>query len=641
MSVGANVNPRATHRRTSEADWQPAGIELLEPSAWKALKNPLSVLVAAGPGAGKTEFLAQKASFLFETEACGDPFRILAISYKRESASNLKNRVDQRTPRSAARFTSVTFDAFTKGLLDRFHRSMPIRWHLKGSTYSVKQSWAVGEIRSFLARIEKRFPDLVRPWVHSVDPRHFISDVVGAWQLPIDPSAIPDSPAEFAARWWWIEKFAHLIEPELDFTMINRLADLAVRSNPRIARAIQSTYPFVFVDEFQDTTCAQIEFLESAFGGGRCMVTAVGDDKQRIMKFAGAAEDAMGRFSKSFDAARYDLEWNFRSSAELVRIQHGVGSRLQPDSVHQQSRILVEDEAFPLHVWRFADQESQAKYIAHCLDYDIKNAGLRASDFAILARQKVADLAAPLSSAMNDRGLVLRNDDQRFGVFARQDLLKNEISRLLLGLWRLALSPKGDIEVWNEVHSLVCQIALGETLPSDDPRAPDLISRIARTLASWCIENDAHSSAGQLIAQICSLLPVHEMVQFVRLKHRGDSLNLITDALTLLVQNHALPGSSWLQVLSEIEGTDSVSLMTIHRSKGLEYHTVFVVGFDDRQWWSYEKDPHESLAVFFVGLSRAARRIVLTRTDQEPNSGPTEELYAMLKNAGAEELRKS
>ena len=80
------------------ASWQPTGIAELEPSAWAALFDPGCTAVTAGPGAGKTEFLAQRAAFLLQTGACPAPRRILAISYKRDSAANLARRVATRAP---------------------------------------------------------------------------------------------------------------------------------------------------------------------------------------------------------------------------------------------------------------------------------------------------------------------------------------------------------------------------------------------------------------------------------------------------------------------------------------------------------------------------------------------------------------
>lgn len=74
--------------------------------------------MVAGPGAGKTEFLAQRAVYLLETGAC-TPYQVLAISFKSDAADNLAARVRRCPPELAGRFVSHTFDAFTKGLVDR------------------------------------------------------------------------------------------------------------------------------------------------------------------------------------------------------------------------------------------------------------------------------------------------------------------------------------------------------------------------------------------------------------------------------------------------------------------------------------------------------------------------------------------
>lgn len=108
-------------------DWRPQGIADLEPRAWEALRQTAqSVLVTAGAGAGKTEFLAQKATYLLQTGLCAAPKRILAISFKRDAARNLAERVAKRCPpEQARRFNSYTFDAFAKSLVDRFRAAIP------------------------------------------------------------------------------------------------------------------------------------------------------------------------------------------------------------------------------------------------------------------------------------------------------------------------------------------------------------------------------------------------------------------------------------------------------------------------------------------------------------------------------------
>ena len=109
--------------------WTPAdGLEL-ERGALKIVKSKRNILVVAGPGAGKTELLAQKACYLLQTGLCKDPKKILAISFKRDAAKNLKDRVNQRVgDYNANRFDSWTFDAFSKGLLDHFLKGLPQEW---------------------------------------------------------------------------------------------------------------------------------------------------------------------------------------------------------------------------------------------------------------------------------------------------------------------------------------------------------------------------------------------------------------------------------------------------------------------------------------------------------------------------------
>lgn len=102
--------------------WQPADGLILEPNALKAAKEKSRCLaLTAGPGAGKTEMLAQRADFLLQTGCCPYPKRILAISFKVDASKNLKERVHKRCGYElASRFDSYTFHGFAKRIIDRF-----------------------------------------------------------------------------------------------------------------------------------------------------------------------------------------------------------------------------------------------------------------------------------------------------------------------------------------------------------------------------------------------------------------------------------------------------------------------------------------------------------------------------------------
>ena len=129
--------------------------------------------VIAGPGAGKTELLAQRAVYLLQTGNCPAPRRILAISYKRSSARTLAERVHARCHHSdAARFTSMTFDAFAKSLLDRFGQTLPRRWRPRPD-YAILSTGTIGQVhRNFLQQIGEPPLDIgTRAEVEAIDPR--------------------------------------------------------------------------------------------------------------------------------------------------------------------------------------------------------------------------------------------------------------------------------------------------------------------------------------------------------------------------------------------------------------------------------------------------------------------------------------
>lgn len=106
--------------------WEPAGQLKLEPNALITVKaNTGSIVVGAGPGAGKTELLAQRADFLFRTGASAYPRRILAIAFKVDAARNLRERVRRRSGgHYASRFDSFTFHAFAKRIIDNYRPAL-------------------------------------------------------------------------------------------------------------------------------------------------------------------------------------------------------------------------------------------------------------------------------------------------------------------------------------------------------------------------------------------------------------------------------------------------------------------------------------------------------------------------------------
>lgn len=635
MTGSASLTPgAAAGYADAAAVWEPTGIAQLEPAAWDALRDDGCTAVVAGPGAGKTEFLAQRAAFLLQTGLCPAPRRILAISFKRDSAANLARRVAERVPEHAGRFLSLTFDAFTKGLVDRFRSALPQAWVLNGP-YEIK-FWTQRDQQDFVTGLALKASGKLQLDLYGLPGAKFLTDVVGDWALPADLPRTAGTAAELAALAWWREHYLRPGTQHVNFVMLNRLAELLARSRPQLGRALRITYPYVFVDEFQDTTGAQLSFLASVFSDAT--ITAVGDRKQRIMGFAGALPDALHRYTVSFAATEYQLKWNFRSSDGLVLLQHVIASRLDPMVSQAVSKAAPEDGHVPASMWIFDSSAREAVHIADRIAQDIARSGRKPADFALVARQKVAGYEQRLASALASHRISLRNNDVFYGQMRLQEMLKHEAARLVLGILRLAAEPSGLADVLLEVKATLALV--DGTIDDDDAarRLGDDLSRLIRDLRAWLEAVPVgQADPGEVVDRAVGAVGRDQLAGYVRSSYPGDDISLVLGSLAERLR-HVMPHTkNWAQAFVDVEAADAVTLMTIHRSKGLEYHTVFFLGLDDDQWWAYQRDADEAISAFFVGLSRAAHRLVFTSTSPAARSGKIASLYQMLDEAGVPE----
>ena len=273
----------------------------------KIVKSETSISVAAGPGAGKTELLAQRATYLLSTGLCPPPHRILAIAFKADAAQNLQKRVSDRyDPLQAQRFESVTLDTFAKRLVDQFLESLPEQCRPTPNYKIVFTHQDIWE--DFKSRHSDTYP-LIRTINNDT-----LDKAVPKFQ-PKDAK----TPEQHIQRVWWQEQI-EAVPSCLTFDMIKTLATYILQSQPSILSALRQTYTHVFLDEFQDVTNAQYELIKAAFLGSDAVLTAVGDSNQAIMRWAGAREDIFDRFEADFRALSKRLLCNFRSNSRIVKL---------------------------------------------------------------------------------------------------------------------------------------------------------------------------------------------------------------------------------------------------------------------------------------------------------------------------------
>lgn len=623
--------------RIDPNDWRPIGVVDLEPAAWSALRATRSLCVTAGPGAGKTEFLAQRAAYLLQTGLCAPPAQILAISFKKDAATNLKARVAERcSPEHASRFRSLTFDAFTKGLLDRFVKTVPQQWR-PTRPYEITFPKQI-EIKDFLQTLLFEAPPRWSSYISGVRSSSFEQECLGSCRLPT-VAREPLTAAEFVVFSWWRSRLDVERTSALTFVMINRLAELLIRSNAHVRRALRLTYPYVFLDEFQDTTYAQYDFLLTAFRETRSVLTAVGDQKQRIMGWAGARSDAFSQMMLDFHAENVSLLMNYRSSADLVKIQHVVAQALDSSTGAMTSakERLISDEV--AQIWVFRSREEEARHLAGWVGADMQERSLTPRDYALLVRQRTDQYEGQLAGAFNAAGIGIRDEARRVGKTSLQDLLAEELVRVIAAVIRLVVETKAPASWQLAIEALY---RLRDVPDDDSPEAHRVAEEVPRfiekTRALIKQQKPAEESAVAFVQHVFEFLDINSFRRAYREYASGDSVEIISEAFVEHFGNCAVKAGSWKDCIDACEGIGQVPLMTVHKSKGLEYDTTIFVGLDDDAWWSHSPGNPDGLATFFVALSRAKQRAVFTYC-VGLGRRKVNDLYSLLSSAGVKEYK--
>ena len=160
-------------------------------------------------------------------------------------------------------------------------------------------------------------------------------------------------------------------------------------------------------------------------------------------------------------------------------------------------------------------------------------------------------------------------------------------------------------------------------------------------LGNMTAEDDVRSLVDRLAAfvgwdALASIYPQYEQGDYLR-----DILAAITKHLAKYRAEH-----DWVTALDHFEGKTSVPIMTIHKSKGLEYHTIIFVGLEDSALWGFARNPAEETCAFFVAFSRAKQRVLFSVCQTRPGrfgieqqtTDSIEPLYQLLDEAGVERI---
>ena len=563
----------------SQTNWMPENI-VLEDAAMEVVKSDYNTLVIAGPGAGKTELLAQRACYLLQTNTCPYPKRILAVSFKRDSASNLGERVKQRCGQElASRLDSYTFDKFCKEILDHFIMALP-------DSFRPHKDYRVDTDNSLLAEAY-RLAGFSFPRFNSQvsKPRH------------------PDKVTDI------MTKGQGDFEPALNFNLIARFAIYILKNNKYILSSLQKTYSHVFLDEFQDTTSLQYEFVQTCFKDTRAIVTAVGDQKQRIMIWAGAMPDVSQKYVQDFAAESKTMVMNHRSAPKLLSLQKALYATLNEKEIDIIPGTKYESIEGSSTLAIFDDEESEQTFIKRKI-LDLINAGVKPREICVLVKRSISEYLNGILDYEFKDGIKLRNEVEY------QDLLKEDVVNLILAMLLCSVSTD-DPDAYMYIQEIDLTVRGVDIDDVENVNSQYLkLEGFLRILKGKLLSLTTASSISDLrnvIDSIFLYLGEKEYKDLYPQYENGTFFEENIEKLCHLLWDEYVQYTDWIKALSSFKGENSIPAMTIHKSKGLEYDTVFVVGVEDGAFFASNRSiSTEDASAFFVAISRAKRNLYIT-----------------------------
>lgn len=523
--------------------WIPANNLTLEPNALTAVKEQYrSLALTAGPGAGKTEMLAQKADFLLRTGVCHYPKRILAISFKKDASSNLKERVQLRCGKNLSqRFDSFTFHAFAKRIIDKY------RVLLTGLD-ELEPNYSVGT-----QRIHRK---------------------------------------------------------QIDFDSLVPFALQIINSSNIVRNSILQTYSDVFLDEFQDCTDTQYELIKTIFYNSNIKLTAVGDTKQRIMGWAGALDGIFLRFAGDFNAQPLNMYRNFRSKPKLLRLQNEIIRNLDPISVMSED-LIVGNEGFIFHK-SFNNSSEEAEYLSNLIQTWIIEEHIPPSDIAILVSKQIEHYAFDLMTALKAKEIPFRNEQNM------QDISTEPVARLIIDYLLCLYGPRNP-KAWTKVNELLSPFDIDEQTRISIIRN---FNYFFKEQKKKFLTTDSQPPIKSWINANRALLKYLGLSTLIALSPEYESKSYLIDVIEQLenrIKDFLEQEADLLKALNSFGHDETVKLLTIHKSKGLEFHSVILLGIENETFWGKLEDERSA---FFVGVSRAKERLILTESAERRLDSP-------------------
>ena len=614
----------------------------IQRQAATALDGP--VMVIAGPGSGKTRVLTYRIAHMINLGV--NPGNILSLTFTNKAAREMKDRIERVVGPKAQRVWAGTFHSL-------FARILRVEAHKIGypndfTIYDTDDTKSViTEIITQMNLDKKVYaPGVVR------------SRISAAKSNPITPKAYLANEELMAYDKMARRPLIHVIYEKyaarcmragaMDFDdLLLQMFRLLYQNPDQVREKYQMQFKYLMVDEFQDTNYLQYEILKllSVYPGSKNNICIVGDDAQSIYSFRGATIENILQFENDFpDLQTYKLEQNYRSTQFIVEAANEV---INHNKRQIQKKIWTDRiEGNKIKIIKASTETEEGKRVADTIIEQKNRHNLHNKDIAILyrtngqsrifeeqlrrhnilyrvygglsfyARKEVKDLIAYMRLTINDK------DDEalkRVINYPRRGIGESTIENIS------KLADDNDMSMWEVLTKIDFNQRSRKSIGDFVQLFHAFKAKAAKSNAYEIADYIARNSG------IIELLKADKSVEGLG---RLENITSLLDGIKEFVDDDEIQVgeemntdkslSTFLQTISLMtdadtkeENPDTVTLMSVHSAKGLEFKSVFVVGLEENLFPSFMalaegNQVDEERRLFYVAITRAEELLCLT-----------------------------
>ena len=604
------------------------------------------LLITAGAGSGKTTVLTRRIAWLIEASGIS-PHRIIAVTFTNKAAREMKSRVEGLLGRSSAPYQIATFHGFSNRFLRIHHEAAGLPRDFTILDQDDQKSFINRLIKDNQLNVRNKTPREIQSYINSKKEQQLRA---------AQASGDSDFRSQIMGPIYELYERECNIRGLVDFAEILLRTVEVMQRNQLVRNEMHERYHHILVDEFQDTNAIQIEWLK-LFGSHLNYVTAVGDEDQSIYGWRGAVAKNMLSFGSIFPNTRLvRLEKNYRSTQTILSAANSVISRNRDR--FEKNLWTDREGGDPISYYSAYDYRDESQFVAKKIRA-LYAAGMPYSNMSILYRTHAQSNI--FENTLSSYKIPFRiYGGVRF--FSRMEI-KNSLAYLRLivdpdnnpAFQRIINEPPRGIGEITQRRVVECAqredvsfLQAARMIVQDESEQ----MRIRKPLKDFVgLIDGMESDCSELtLSRIIAHVNVHsglrayylskdteidkprvenldELINagenFIRTNMDDTTSNEVVgdgrEAITPFLDSVTLDAGDTFD-----EAPDTLSLMTLHQAKGLEFPVVFLIGMDEKLLphansmtigtpGQINSQIEEERRLCYVGMTRAQDQLYMTR----------------------------